>query len=83
MEWVKKRISQATLLIADLTHASPNVYLEVGYAWGLKKPTILLVQNVGELKFDIKGQRCLVYKKVSELEDKLCQELKNLKSNFT
>ncbi len=80
MEWVKKRISQATFLIADLTNANPNVYLEVGYAWGLNKPTVLLVQNIDDLKFDIKGQRCLVYKKISELENKLCQELKNLKA---
>jgi hypothetical protein len=82
MEWVKKRISKATFLIADLSHANPNVYLEVGYAWGLNKPTILLVQNVSDLKFDIKSQRCLLYKKISELENKLCKELKNLKTIY-
>jgi len=78
MNWVKTRISQATFLIADLSTANPNVYLEVGYAWGLDNPTLLLVQNADDLKFDTKGQRCLVYKKISELEDKLCEELKNL-----
>jgi len=83
MEWVKKRINQATFLLADLTNANPNVYLEVGYAWGINKATILLVQNVDDLKFDIKGQRCIVYNKISELEEKLCQELKKLKSNIS
>ena len=30
--WVKDRIGSAALVIADLTAANPNVYLEVGYA---------------------------------------------------
>ena len=34
MDWVRARISSANLVIADLTSANPNVYLEVGYAWG-------------------------------------------------
>jgi hypothetical protein len=34
MEWVKQRIRSATFVVADLTTANPNVYLEVGYAWG-------------------------------------------------
>ncbi len=32
IEWVKKRIASASLVIADLSEANPNVYLEVGYA---------------------------------------------------
>lgn len=44
MDWVRKRISSASLLIADLTGANANVYLEVGYAWGVSVKTVLLVQ---------------------------------------
>ncbi len=79
MNWVKERIENATLVIADLSMANPNVYLEVGYAWGKSKPTILLVRNTSELKFDVKGQRCLTYKKIKDLEQSLCNELKSLK----
>jgi hypothetical protein len=78
MEWVKQRISNATFVIADLTTANPNVYLEVGYAWGCGRPTILLVSDTVELKFDVKGQRCLVYKSIKQLEEILGKELQSI-----
>jgi len=76
---IKRRIGKASLLIADLTTTNPNVYLEVGYAWGLGVPTVLLVQDAQELKFDVKGQRCIVYSGIRELEEKLGKELMGLK----
>jgi hypothetical protein len=78
MERVKLRIRQADLIIADLTQANANVYLEVGYAWGCNKQTVLLVQDSNELKFDVKGQRCLVYSGIKELEELLQEELENI-----
>lgn len=78
MEWVRLRISSANLVIADLTSANPNVYLEVGYAWGKGVPTVLLVKNSMELKFDVRGQRCIVYSSIKELEQKLANELISL-----
>jgi hypothetical protein len=79
VEWVKNRVASASLVIADLSDANPNVYLEVGYAWGCGKPTVLLVKDTSHLKFDVRGQRCLVYKKIKDLEASLRTELKNLK----
>ena len=79
MEWVKTRISSAKLVVADLSDANPNVYLEVGYAWGCGRPTVLLVKDTSQLKFDVKGQRCLVYKKIKDLETSLRSELDGLK----
>lgn len=78
MEWVKARISSAQLVIADLSSANPNVYLEVGYAWGRQVPTVLLVRDVNDLKFDVKGQRCLVYETIHQLEKSLRLELAEL-----
>ncbi len=83
MDWVKKRIREADLVIADLTGANPNVYLEVGYAWACDKPTLLLIQDPAELKFDVKGERCLVYEIISELEEQLKKDLENLRPTFT
>ena len=80
LDWVRSRIRSASLVIADLTDANPNVYLEVGYAWGIGIPTVLVVNGADHLKFDVRGQRCLVYKKIQELEDSLTVELRCLRS---
>jgi len=79
MEFVKERIATSDFVIADLTTANPNVYLEVGYAWGLQKKTVLLVKDTKELKFDTRGQRCLPYTSIKDLEKKLEMELINIK----
>jgi hypothetical protein len=76
--WVKERIDSARLLVADLSTANPNVYLEVGYAWGKGIPTVLLARNATDLCFDVKGQRCLVYNSIRKLEESLTSELKAL-----
>jgi hypothetical protein len=73
--WVKARIDSARLLVADLSTANPNVYLEVGYAWGKGIPTVLLARDAADLKFDIRGQRCLVYNSIRKLEELLTREL--------
>lgn len=78
MEWVKARISGAKLVVADLTSSNPNVYLEVGYAWGRRIPTVLIVRDVTELKFDVKGQRCIAYASIRNLEELLSKELQAL-----
>lgn len=78
---IKSRIETATLIIADLTGVSPNVYLEVGYAWGKDRPTLLLAQKKDELKFDVQGQKCIIYETIGELKDKLEKELTALKPN--
>src|SRR5882724_3446447 len=76
---IKSRIETAALVIADLTGANPNVYLEVGYAWGKDRSTLLLSKQSDELKFDVRGQRTLVYKSISDLAKKLEADLAALK----
>ena len=83
MAWVRDRIASSKLLVADLTGANPNVYLEVGYAWGCQIPTVLLVKDPNELKFDVRGHRCLVYKSIAHLEDLLKHELEGLSQQPT
>ena len=39
---IERQISEAQVVIADITPANSNVYYEVGYAHALQKPTILL-----------------------------------------
>ena len=83
MQWVRDRIKTAKLVVADLTDGNPNVYLEVGYAWGCNVPTVLLIKNAKQLKFDVRSQRCLPYKKIKDLEQALAKELNELKQNGT
>ncbi|MGH6847736.1 MAG: hypothetical protein ACREC0_09920 [Methylocella sp.] len=78
MDWVKRRISSAKLVVADLSSANPNVYLEVGYAWGCRIPTVLLARDTNDLKFDVKSQRCILYKSIKSLEESLRGELLGL-----
>ena len=76
MSWVQMRIATAKLIIAELTGANPNVYLEVGFAWALRIPTVLLVNSAKDLRFDVRGQRVIVYKgSIRTLEEELAKEL--------
>ena len=80
MSWVKERISTARIVIADLSMSNPNVFLEVGYAWGVGVPTILLANEKKALElFDVQGQRCLIYdNSIQRLEALLTKELQAL-----
>ncbi len=75
IERIRERIETARVVIADLSYSNPNVYLEVGYAWGRQRPVILCVRDLNELRFDVKGHRCLVYRSIRELEGLLAREL--------
>jgi hypothetical protein len=75
---IKSRIQSATLVVADLSEANPNVYLEVGFAWGKGVPTVLLCHDDSELKFDVRSERCIMYASIRDLEDRLTAELRRL-----
>lgn len=77
---VRERIETASLVVAELTGANPNVYLEIGYAWGRQRPTVLLIKKGEEPRFDLRGQRCLIYESIKDLEEALTKELNGLKS---
>lgn len=81
MEYVRERIQGAALVIADLTSANANVYLEIGYAWGCGRRTVLIVNaksRAEDVKFDLRGQRYLEYKSIKDLETRLEAELRAL-----
>jgi hypothetical protein len=71
----RSRIDTAALVIADLTGANPGAYLGIGYAWGRKRPTLLLVKKGPKAKFDIPDQPCLAYVNVTDLRKKLKADL--------
>jgi hypothetical protein len=58
---VIQEINSANLIIADVSKENANVYFEVGYAFALNKPAILLAEKPTDLPFDIKAFRVLFY----------------------
>ena len=65
--WCKicANMQESRAIIADLSGSNPNVFLELGLAWGLGKPFILLTQDREELPFDIKRYYVIEYERVS------------------
>jgi hypothetical protein len=58
---ITEEILHSQVVIADVTPSNQNVYFEVGYAYGVQKPTILLAEKGAKLPFDLAGFRTLFY----------------------
>ncbi|NDJ76660.1 MAG: hypothetical protein GYB65_10410 [Chloroflexi bacterium] len=80
MDHMLERIRTARLVIAVLDGANPNVYLEVGYAWGVQTPTVLIAHEEQGLPFDVRGHRVLMYDRIYRLKQMLQAELATLLS---
>lgn len=78
LQRIKDRIETADLVIADMTGARPNVYLEVGYAWGKGVPVIFLAREGEQLHFDVSRHRCIYYKSIRQLGRDLDKLLRGL-----
>ena len=61
LERIREGIASADFVIADLTEGRPNVYLEVGYAWGKGVPVIFVARKGEDLHFDVRSHRCVYY----------------------
>jgi hypothetical protein len=59
-------LSEARVLVADLTGRNPNVFYELGLAHALQKPVILVANNLDDVPFDLRGLRVLGYDKENE-----------------
>lgn len=79
VDQIRRKIDTAAVVVADLTGANANVYLEVGYAWGRGRPVILISKKLEDLQFDVRGQRCLLYSSIKQLEMLLEKDLQDLK----
>ena len=60
-EQIRVAIQQSRLCVADVSGRNPNVLYEVGIAHTLGKPTVLLTQDVGDVPFDLRVIRHIVY----------------------
>lgn len=76
---IKRRIDRSSGVIALLNGSNANVHLEVGYAWGKDRPTILIIRRGEDPCFDVRGQKRLEYSNIVELRKVLTSELASLK----
>ena len=75
---INEQIQDADVIVAEITGSNPNVLYEVGIAHTLKKLTILLVQNVDDIPFDLSMHNHLVYnpRNIKGLRERLAELLK-------
>ncbi|MCM1363067.1 MAG: nucleoside 2-deoxyribosyltransferase [Clostridiales bacterium] len=79
-------IENASLVIADITEANPNVYYELGYRTALKKPIIQIAEKGTELPFDISLKRTFFFDKkdlssIENFKTLLLTLIDNIESN--
>jgi hypothetical protein len=77
---IMSRLRNGSGVLALLNDANPNVFLEIGFAWGTGKPTILIAKKGVSLPFDVQGQKCIQYTSIANLRSLLTAELISLKA---
>ncbi|MGC4121002.1 MAG: hypothetical protein QM765_41780 [Myxococcales bacterium] len=78
MDRIQDGIRAADFVVADLSEERPNVYLEVGYAWGIGKPVVLTAREGTRLHFDLAHHKCLFYKSAYRLSQDLERQVRDL-----
>ena len=60
-ETIHQAIRDASLLVANVTDANPNVMYEVGFAQAQNKPLILIASSSRSIPFDLARVRVVIY----------------------
>src|SRR5438876_1136243 len=64
---VHAAIEAAALVIADVSHPSPNIFYEVGYAVARGKPLLLLARDdLADVPTDLRGVELIRYRNTQE-----------------
>jgi hypothetical protein len=77
---ITSRLRNGSGVLALLDGANPNVFLEIGFAWGAGKPTVFIAKKNASLPFDVQGQKCIQYTSIANLRSLLTAELISLKA---
>lgn len=68
---IMERIEHSAFVIADLTELKSNVFFELGYADGLKKPVVVTAMAGTQLPFDVKDVPTIFWDGQRKLKDDL------------
>lgn len=81
VEKIKDLIGESSAVIADLSGSAPNVLFELGFAFALGKPCVLICSTpLDQLPFDVRNQRTIAYAKgqTYQLKDDLIPLLRTI-----
>ena len=74
-----KAINCAQVVLAELTGQNPNVFYELGLCHAIGQDAILMAQDIGDVPFDVRHRRTIIYKPTprgcKELEEVLGKTL--------
>lgn len=59
-------IYHCRIVVAECTDRNPNVYYELGIAHAIGKPSILIVQDIEDVPFDLRHLRIILYESSEE-----------------
>jgi len=68
---IVERIEHSAFVIADLTELKSNVFFELGYAEGMKKPVVVTAMAGTQLPFDVKDVPTIFWDGQRKLRDEL------------
>jgi hypothetical protein len=74
---IARQLSEAKIVIAEITPSNPNVYYEVGYAHAMGKPCILIADKESKPPFDVAPFRILFYENSIAGKKKIESGLRN------
>lgn len=82
---IVRGIANASVVVADLTTMNANVLYELGIAHALRRPTIMIVQQIRDLPFDLRSYRVVAYStkfnEIGRLEQSLSDLARHLSEN--
>lgn len=71
LDEIYNSITNARIIIVEVTLTNPNVYYELGYSHALGKTVILLTKDISSTPFDLRGYNHIVYENIRDLRRKL------------
>ena len=77
VEDITENLRTASLVVADITGANPNVLYELGIAHTLGKPAIIFAQSLKGCPFDVRGFRVCQYSPRLNSPAKIRKEIKD------
>ncbi len=78
IEMIRDKIESCDAIIADTTAKNPNVFYEIGYAHGVRKPVVLICRENESIPFDLQNINFIRYTSIIDLRDKLGRRLKSI-----